>query len=164
MKIVGRPTKYDEGVLNKARAYVQRCQNDKEIPFIEELALTLDVNDDSIVEWAKLHDEFSATVKKLKLLQKLRLKRGALEKWLHPSISIFLLKANHGMSEDEKVTVEPMTVKVRWAKPNPQTLDEAMYNKEEALSALEVAEKEIEKFTGKSSENPIIKAIKDAQS
>ena len=38
------------------------------------------------------------------------------------------------------------------------------YTKEEATAALENAQQAIEKFTGKSAENPIVKEIKDAQS
>ncbi len=114
MKTVGRPTKYDESMLTKTQAYVQRCQDAQAMPFIEELALQLGVCDDTIVEWAKEHDELSATVKKLKMLQKLSLKKGALEKKLHPSLSIFLLKANHGMNEDEKAPSEPMEIRVKY--------------------------------------------------
>ena len=111
--MLGRPTKYNEQMLSKAQSYVQHCQNGEEMPFIEELALELDVNEDTVVEWAKTHVEFSATVKRLKMLQKLYLKKGALEKKLHPSLSIFLLKANHGMNEEEKVESEPLIVTVK---------------------------------------------------
>ena len=163
MKTVGRPTKYDEKMLTKARAYVQRCQNDKEMPFIEELALTLDVNDDSIVEWAKEHDEFSATVKRLKMLQKLQLKRGALEKRLHPSLAVFLLKANHGMNEDQKEPESPLSVHVHYIGKDPKTLDDAIANKEWAIDEQEKAEKAIEEFTGTKRQNPIVQAIIDAQ-
>lgn len=110
---VGRPTKYNEEMLGKAQSYVQHCQDAKEMPFIEELALELNVNEDTVVEWTKAYDEFSATVGRLKMLQKLYLKKGALEKKLHPSLSIFLLKANHGMNEDEKTTNEEIVVHVK---------------------------------------------------
>jgi hypothetical protein len=113
MKTVGRPTKYDEAMLAKAQSYVQHCQDAKEIPFIEELALLLDIHDDTIVEWSKNNVEFSATVKRLKMLQKLHLKKGALEKRLHPSLAIFLLKANHGLDEKSPNVQEPITVIVK---------------------------------------------------
>ncbi len=115
MTTLGRPTKYDQTMLRKAQGYVQHCQKMKEMPFIEELALELDLCDDTIVEWSKKHSEFSATVKRLKMLQKLYLKRGALEKRLHPSLAIFLLKANHGLTESPPDTQpEPMTVVVKY--------------------------------------------------
>lgn len=113
MKTIGRPTKYDEAMLAKAQSYVQHCQDAKEMPYIEELSLELKVNEDTVVEWAKMHDEFSATVGTLRTLQKLYLKKGALEKKLHPSLSIFLLKANHGMNEEEKQPSEQIVVQVK---------------------------------------------------
>lgn len=113
MQNVGRPTKYNEQVLIKAQSYVLRCENEQQMPFIEELALELGVNEDTVVEWAKIHDEFSAAVKRLKMLQKLYLKKGALEKKLHPSLTIFLLKANHGMNEEEKAESESLKIIVQ---------------------------------------------------
>ncbi len=110
MPRIGRPTKYNEEILSKAQSYVLDCQNDQQMPFIEELALTLDVNEDTVVEWTKAHSEFSATVERLRMLQKFYLKKGALEKKLHPTLTIFLLKANHGMNEEEKVQNEPLNV------------------------------------------------------
>lgn len=114
MLSVGRPTKYNEEVLSIAQFYVQQCQHDQQMPFIEELALALEVNEDTVVEWAKEHDEFSVAVKKLKMLQKLYLKKGALGKKLHPSLSIFLLKANHGMNEEDTAEQKPMEVIVKY--------------------------------------------------
>ncbi len=98
-KKIGRPTKYNDEILNKAKSYVSHCQDKEKIPYIEELALILDINDDTIVEWTKKHKEFSATIDQLKTLQKLRIKDGALTKQLHPSTSMFLLRANHGVSD-----------------------------------------------------------------
>ncbi|MDD5055040.1 MAG: terminase small subunit [Candidatus Peribacteraceae bacterium] len=146
MTRLGRPTKYDHQMLAKAQSYVQHCQKAKEMPFIEELALTLDVNDDTIVEWGKEHDEFSATVRKLKMLQKLHLKKGALEKKLHASIAVFLLKTNHGMNEDEKEPELDHTTHIHFVGRTPTTMEDAMYDKNEAIADLEKAEKAIEKF------------------
>lgn len=159
----GRPTKYSDYILTKAQGYVSNCQDAKEMPFIEELALQLDVSDDTIVEWSKEHNEFSATVKRLKMLQKLHLKKGALEKRLHPSLSIFLLKANHGMSEDEKEQETDHSYHVHFVGCDPKTLEDAIFDKKEATAALEKAEKAIENFTGRKAENPIVQAITDAQ-
>ncbi len=144
----GRPTKYDSQILAKARKYVKTCQNSNEMPFIEELALKLDVSDDTIVEWMKSHDEFSATVKRLKMLQKLHLKKGALEKRLHPSLAVFLLKANHGMTEDEKEKESEgdRSIKVILVGSVPKTL-------EEAIAAREYAEENEEKFRNATQEN-----------
>ncbi|MFA6039332.1 MAG: terminase small subunit [Candidatus Peribacteraceae bacterium] len=99
---VGRPTKYGSDIVASARRYVENCARTKEIPFIEELALQLGVDDDTIVEWAKKHDEFSATIKQLRLLQRLYLQKDSLSRKIHPTSAIFLLKANHGFMEAEK--------------------------------------------------------------
>ena len=123
MTKVGRPTKYNPEMLQKAQKYVDNCQNSDKVPYIEELALKLDINDDTIVEWTGHHEEFSATVKKLRLIQKLRLKQGSLEKRLHPATSIFLLKVNHGLDE-KKPDVSPEPVKIVVTYVDPITKEE----------------------------------------
>lgn len=123
MSPVGRPTKYNAEILKKAQEYVQRCQKEKQTPFVEELALILDVNDDTIVEWTGKHDAFSATVKQLKMLQRMHLKKGALEKRYQPSIAIFLLKVNHGLDEKQpeiSVKHEPLRIEFVSAVPDMQ--------------------------------------------
>lgn len=113
MQKMGRPTKYDESMLLKAQAYVEKCQNDEKMPYIEKLALLLDIHDDTIVEWSKEHEDFSATVNRLKMLQKLYLKEGSLEKKLHAPMALFLLQANHGMGKDEKEPSEPISIQIK---------------------------------------------------
>jgi hypothetical protein len=124
MAKVGRPTNYGPGMLQKAQQYIQECKAGHTIPFIEELALELDVNDDTIVEWSKEHEEFSATIRKLKTRQKIELMRGGLSKAMQPNMAIFLLKANHGL--DEKVTESPgdQNITVRFVEP--KTLDQVI--------------------------------------
>jgi len=107
-KEIGRPTKYSEEMMKKAKLYVARCQKEEKIPYIEELALILGINDDTIVEWSKIHKDFSATMKDLRMLQKLRIQDGSLNKQLQPSTSIFMLKSNHGMSDDHPRSREPI--------------------------------------------------------
>jgi len=114
MKTLGRPSKYDASMLIKAQAYVQNCQDAKEMPYIEELALQLNIHDDTIVEWSKEHDEFSATVKRLKLFQRLCLKKGGLEKKFHAPMALFLLQANHEVGKNEPD--EPLSVQIRMVK------------------------------------------------
>jgi len=152
MPMSGRPTKYSEEAVQKAEKYFATCRVNGSIPFIEELALDLDVHDDTIVEWAKAHDEFSATVRKLKLLQKLSLKKGALSKHLQPTTAIFLLKANHGMNDEEKDEPERVTdIHIHYVGTTPTTLEDAMANKKSALKEFEKAEKAIEELSGESS-------------
>lgn len=139
MSQLGRPTKYSDEILQKTVEYYESFANapkfiqvnalDKkkmlveitvpnpmsvQPPYIEELSLQLDIDDDTIVEWAKarypsdhedealrgklIHPEFSATIKKIKKLQLLRLYGATLQK--HSATgAIFQLKVNHGKIE-----------------------------------------------------------------
>jgi hypothetical protein len=97
---VGQPTKYNEAMQKIADDYLAQCRNANppQIPFMEELALLCDVDDDTINEWTKVFPVFSATIKKIKGLQRLRLQQRSLGR-VNPVGAIFLLKANHGMKE-----------------------------------------------------------------
>lgn len=100
----GRPTKYNKDLLRKAQAYYNQCAGSEEMPFIERLSMIIDVNDDTINEWVKseVNEEFSATVKKIKQLQKLRLQELGLKGGRQQIFSIFLLKTNHRFIETDK--------------------------------------------------------------
>lgn len=99
----GRPTKYNDGIITKIRQYVDECsaQHDK-IPTKEEFARLIGINTDTVVEWIKEKPEFSVAIKDLEQLQRDRLIRNGLVGKYNPTMSIFLLKANHGMIETEK--------------------------------------------------------------
>jgi hypothetical protein len=114
MAAMGRPSKYSEEMHAKSDAYIKLCLSNKRIPYIEELALELGVNDDTLVEWGKDHDEFSATIKRLKMVQRLCFKRDALERKIHPTMAIFLLKVNHGLDEKNAEPPEPIKVVVSY--------------------------------------------------
>jgi len=152
MKTVGRPTKYNEETVKKTQKYFDSCRASGSMPFIEELALELDVNDDTIVEWSKNNEEFSAAVSKVKLLQKLSLKKGALSKQLQPTTAIFLLKVNHGMNEEEKKDKDPVDgFHIHLVGNKPTNLEDALVNKKTAIEDLEKAEKAIADFSKNSS-------------
>lgn len=115
-RAVGRPSKFNAGMIEKAKDYYSLCSGKKDgkkrMPFMEELAIMCDVNDDTLYEWMSLNEEFSETISKLKTLQKLRvIQQGFGAK--NPTFPIFMLKANHGMMETEKqVLVQDRDVKV----------------------------------------------------
>ena len=128
-KKVGRPTKYNQEILDKTKAYYLRFKeaepviqvtsivNNKEVlneisnpdyykpPYLEELALDLDIDDETIIEWSKIHPNFSATIKRIKSLQKVRLLNSTMNKNSNVG-AIFQLKCNHGMIETEKRQVD----------------------------------------------------------
>lgn len=109
----GRPTKYGEMTQKLADAYLELCRDKVPmIPWIEELADQLDVDDATIVNWAATddqgepkHPQFFATYKKIVNLQKLRLKQAGMMS-AKPTMPIFLLKVNHDMVETERKLVE----------------------------------------------------------
>ena len=61
MAKVGRPTKYEgEATLKKTRKFVEAGFT------LEQLAIGLDVNEDTIHEWQNVHPEFSELLKETK--------------------------------------------------------------------------------------------------
>lgn len=83
--------------------------NTGDIPFLEELALLLDVDEDTVTNWQnekdeqgnRMYPEFFGACKKIMTLQKLRLRRASMEKQSAAG-SIFQLKTNHGMVETSR--------------------------------------------------------------
>lgn len=113
----GRPCEYctnkdkyqalAEDYLKKSR---QKTGEKVAIPFIEELADILDVEDDTLKHWADRkipgtdileHPEFTKVYKRILGVQKLRLLQRTLGRY-NPTGAIFQLKANHGLIETEK--------------------------------------------------------------
>lgn len=107
----GRPTLYNEDILNKTKEYISSCQ-DKEIeqekkegwvtyktkvklPTIEGLAVYLEVSRDSLYEWAKVHKEFSYILENLRAEQADRLINSGLSGDYNPTITKVLL-TKHG--------------------------------------------------------------------
>jgi len=99
----GRPTKYIPAVIfPKTKEYIESCGREQtSLPTIEGLALALDVNTDTLREWAKRYPEFSATIKKILAKQKQQLMDDGLYggKEVNAAMAIFLLKVNHHMVE-----------------------------------------------------------------
>lgn len=100
----GRPTDYGDWAVEKAEEYIKYCRENKEIPYIEELADEwLDCDEDTIANWS-VHKEFFGAIKRIKMRQKMMLMKG------EGAMKIFQLKANHGMIETEK-RIEQHTIK-----------------------------------------------------
>lgn len=124
-KQLGRPSKFNEGMIQKAKDYLAECMigteivnkkgekvRTKKLPLIEELARLCGVDGDTIVEWCSKNEDFSAAIKAIKNLQKERIILKGFSA-SNPTFSIFMLKANHGMMETEKqVLIADRDVKV----------------------------------------------------
>lgn len=100
-KKTGRPTKYNEDVLQATKEYLeQHLANKQSVPYIEEISLQLHIDDDQLNNYTKLYPDFHATIKEIKKLQRVRLFKHTLQN--NPAGAIFQLKANHGLMEAEK--------------------------------------------------------------
>ena len=100
---IGRPSKYNEQLQKKADQYVDKHEMIDDLITIEGLALELKINTDTVNEWKKIHDDFSATVKRIKAIQKNALMKKGLQNEWNPTMAIFLLKANHGLIDRQVV-------------------------------------------------------------
>jgi hypothetical protein len=98
----GRPTKYNEEILAKARAYVDGGYADcgDVIPQMAGLAIELDISRETIYDWSDDPDkkEFSDIVAKCLRAQERRLLNGSLSGTLNPTIAKLIL-TKHGYSE-----------------------------------------------------------------
>lgn len=123
MAKIGRPTKYSIKILKKTTQYIDSFLRKEEIidgekvvnpllnqiPYLEELALELNVDEDTINRWRKAkyksgkhkYEEFYGAIKKLKTIQKLRLLKATFNKSTATG-SIFQLKVNHKMIETNR--------------------------------------------------------------
>ena len=107
MSKMGRPTKYDPAMVDELDKYLETTGKEQmSLPTVEGFSLWLDVDDDTLVEWAKIHPDFSATFKRLKKLQKQQLIDDGIYggKEVNSTIVKLLLQNNHGMKERTDTT------------------------------------------------------------
>ena len=114
-KKTGRPTKYLKSVINpKIDEYLALCGREQtKLPTIEGLALYLGVNRDTIFEWTNVYPEFSDYIKKLASQQKDQLINDGMfgGREINASMAIFLLKAIHGLKENDPNTLVQVNIK-----------------------------------------------------
>lgn len=105
----GRPTKYNQKMLKKTRAYILNCndtEEDKEnniskkvnIVSIEGLAYEIKVNKTTIYEWCKDNEEYSNVIEELRAKQAKMLLNKGLSGEYNPTIAKVLL-TKHGYRE-----------------------------------------------------------------
>jgi len=100
--VMGRPTKYDASFVGKTKEYLLMCGREQtKLPTKQGLALFLGVDDETLNEWAKIHKDFSATLKELMLTQADQLINDGIYggKEVNSTIVKLLLQNNHGMRE-----------------------------------------------------------------
>lgn len=110
MNKVGRPTKYlPEIIYPQMDEYLSQCSREQtQLPTVEGLALYLNVNTDTVFEWAKRYPQFSEYIKKIAAKQKEQLMNDGMYggKEVNSGMAIFLLKAIHGLSEGPSILVQ----------------------------------------------------------
>ena len=75
-----------------------------EIPTFHAFAKSIDVNEDTVVEWAKKHEEFSAAYKRAKELQKWFLIENGLNSLYNSTFAIFTAKNITDMRDRQELT------------------------------------------------------------
>jgi hypothetical protein len=99
---VARLNKFNPAVYNQIDQYLSMCgRENMSLPTIEGLAGHIGVDSDTIRNWAKVVPEFSSRIKKMVDKQKQQLMEDGMYggKEVNAAMAIFLLKANHGMSD-----------------------------------------------------------------
>lgn len=98
----GRPTKYEPRFVDELDKYLATTgRENTSLPTIQDFALWLNVDSDTLNNWAKIHPEFFGTLKKLKELQAKQLIDDGIYggKEVNATIVKLLLQNNHGMKE-----------------------------------------------------------------
>jgi len=120
-----RPTKYTTEMLNKAEKYLNEYSSlDEEIPTIAGLSLYLQVNRDTIYDWAKQEDkhEFSDILRKLMSKQEIRLASKGLNGDFNSVITKLML-TKHGYSDKQDVN---QNVNLKYEEMDDDELDEEL--------------------------------------
>lgn len=111
----GRPTEYKTDLPDKLRSYTKDCLSKQRIPWLEEFCNNNEISDRTLRDWCKTQEEMSEAREHLMMVQRMILKQLCISKGTHAAGPIFLLKANHGFIETEKIqhvgmTEEPLTL------------------------------------------------------
>ena len=129
----GRPTKYSEEVLEKAKDYLANYRNYGDVvPTIEGLACELQVNRNTLYDWASNDEyhEFSNTFTTIKEKQARLLLSGGLTSELNTAITKLML-ANHGYRDKQVVD---NTSSDGSMSPQPNIIEIVPFNGEEDKS------------------------------
>lgn len=110
---VGRPTKYEERMCDELDKYLAtKGREQQSLPTIQGFALWLHVDDETLLEWAKIHPLFSATLRRLKHIQATQLIDDGMYggKEVNATIVKLLLQNNHGMRERNDITTNDKSI------------------------------------------------------
>lgn len=108
--VIGRPTDYNQEILDNASAYVQHFANDEgkgenlkvNLPTIEGLALYLEISRSTLYLWQKEHKAFSDIIEILQQKQAQVLINNGLSGRYNPTIAKVLL-TKHGYTDKQEI-------------------------------------------------------------
>lgn len=95
---VGRPTKYNQAMQEKADAYLLNWSERDAVPSRVGLCCYLGIDKATSFEWAKIHPQFSATLKAVETLQEYCAINKGITGVFNSTI-VKLILANHGYSD-----------------------------------------------------------------
>lgn len=97
----GQPTKYraEYATDEHMQGFIEHCAESKEVVTLCGYACYINVHEDTVAEWGRVHKKYSGTVAKIKQISKQQLFQGGLNKSLSSRIVKLGLSANHGMNE-----------------------------------------------------------------
>ncbi len=97
----GQPTKYKEEYATDEhlQGFIHQCEEKKEVVTLCGYAVYVDVCEETVAEWGRVHPEYTGTITKIKRISKNQLFQGGLNKSLSSRIVKLGLSANHGMIE-----------------------------------------------------------------
>ena len=116
---MARPSKYDPAMIKKVGEYLSTCSREQtKLPKRIDVALLLGVDDETLIEWGKKHPEFSATLKRVDAMQMSQLIDDGIygTGQVSAAMCIFLLKANHGLIETDRLRLEGENVMINLPK------------------------------------------------
>jgi hypothetical protein len=96
--MMGRPTKYNEEMQDKADEYLTEYKIDSVVPSAIGLSLYLDISDSTLYDWKAKHKDFARTLEKIKKKQATELINKGLTSEFNPTI-VKLMLHNHGYSD-----------------------------------------------------------------
>ncbi len=121
----GRPTKFNEEIINKTLLFIEEYKKDDErfqllksegkttayenkikpkIPTLENLALHLNIDPETLRIWAKARPQFSALLKQIQLWHYKKVSEGAIAGDYEPRTAAILLNHKHGIQNVNRDT------------------------------------------------------------
>lgn len=98
MADVGRPTDYSPEIIDKTIAYIEKCEEDKDLPSVAGLAVYLNCARRTIYNWGDENPEFLHILEKLLATQEVKLINGGLKGTYNSTISKLIL-TKHGYAD-----------------------------------------------------------------